>query len=82
MASVVRTRPGGLGLGLEQLLGPASAEPAEAAAGSPSTLALAQLQPGKYRPRTRVDEGGGVVPYHTPPLTDRVRAWTKGRPTS
>ena len=68
MASVVRTCPGGLGLGLEQLLGPASAEPAEAAAGSPSALALAQLQHGKYRPRTRMDEG---VPYE---LAESIRA--------
>jgi ParB family chromosome partitioning protein len=53
-------KPTGLGLGLEALLGPkVSDAPAAAsvAASAPSTLKLAQLQPGKYQPRTRMDEG-------------------------
>jgi ParB family chromosome partitioning protein len=53
-------KPKGLGLGLEALLGPTVSDaPAAAsvAASAPSTLKLAQLQPGKYQPRTRMDEG-------------------------
>ncbi|MCE1249866.1 MAG: ParB/RepB/Spo0J family partition protein, partial [Comamonadaceae bacterium] len=51
----------GLGLGLEALLGPKVQplqEQAQAAqAGLPSSLPLAQLVPGMYQPRTRMDEG-------------------------
>jgi ParB family chromosome partitioning protein len=51
----------GLGLGLEALLGPRVKEagdaPAHSSAGTPHTLKLSQLQPGKYQPRTRMDEG-------------------------
>ncbi|MEK8086506.1 ParB/RepB/Spo0J family partition protein [Aquabacterium sp. A3] len=48
----------GLGMGLEALLGPkVSDTPAVAAEGLPSTLRLDLLQPGKYQPRTRMDEG-------------------------
>jgi ParB family chromosome partitioning protein len=50
----------GLGLGLEALLGPkVSDTPASIAAtdGAPSVLRLDRLQPGKYQPRTRMDEG-------------------------
>ena len=58
---MVTKKPKGLGRGLEALLGPKVAEPAEqaqaAAAGLPSTLALEQLVPGMYQPRTRMDEG-------------------------
>ncbi len=46
-------------MGLEALLGPRvvdAAAPAEAD-GEPHTLALDQLQPGRYQPRTRIDEG-------------------------
>jgi len=52
-------KPKGLGLGLEALLGPRVKEAgdAPAAEGAPSTLKLSQLQPGKYQPRTRMDEG-------------------------
>jgi ParB family chromosome partitioning protein len=52
-------KPKGLGLGLEALLGPAVKDtPANAAdAALPSALRLDQLQPGKYQPRTRMDEG-------------------------
>ena len=45
----------GLGLGLEALLGAQGADIAPA--GSPSTLPLDALVPGKYQPRTRMDEG-------------------------
>jgi ParB family chromosome partitioning protein len=55
-------KPKGLGLGLEALLGPTVRETPEAgpaaADGEPRTLALAQLQPGRYQPRTRMDEAG------------------------
>ncbi len=48
----------GLGLGLEALLGPTVSDtPAPAAGSAPSVLKLAQLQPGRYQPRTRMDEG-------------------------
>jgi ParB family chromosome partitioning protein len=53
-------KPKGLGLGLEALLGPRVKEAGEAPpapAGRPATLKLSQLQPGKYQPRTRMDEG-------------------------
>ena len=50
-------RKGGLGRGLETLLG-ASETQAQAEAGAlPHVLALSSLQPGKYQPRTRMDEG-------------------------
>ena len=46
----------GLGLGLEALLGPkVSDTPPEP--GTPRSLRLDLLQPGKYQPRTRMDEG-------------------------
>ena len=59
---MVTKKPKGLGLGLEALLGPRvnDGAPAPAAARadeSPRTLRLEQLQPGKYQPRTRMDEG-------------------------
>lgn len=51
----------GLGLGLEALLGPRVPEAGDAAASErdamPHALKLDQLQPGKYQPRTRMDEG-------------------------
>jgi ParB family chromosome partitioning protein len=57
-------KPKGLGLGLEALLGPTVRDPSPAADASDSTrdltprvLALDDLQPGKYQPRTRMDEG-------------------------
>jgi len=54
-----KNRPKGLGMGLEALLGPtASDAPANAAPpGEPTVLKLAALQPGRYQPRTRMDEG-------------------------
>jgi ParB family chromosome partitioning protein len=61
MAAMVTKKPKGLGLGLEALLGPRVREAGEASAsvsdGAPHTLKLLQLQPGKYQPRTRMDEG-------------------------
>src|SRR5512147_1437011 len=57
---MVTKKPKGLGLGLEALLGPKVADTPPAQPGddgAPRTLKLAQLQPGKYQPRTRMDEG-------------------------
>jgi ParB family transcriptional regulator, chromosome partitioning protein len=53
-------KPKGLGMGLEALLGPRVVDAAAASAeadGEPRNLALDQLQPGRYQPRTRMDEG-------------------------
>ncbi len=61
MGTMVTKKPKGLGLGLEALLGPRVREAGVASAsandGAPHSLKLAQLQPGKYQPRTRMDEG-------------------------
>jgi ParB family transcriptional regulator, chromosome partitioning protein len=56
---MVIKKPKGLGRGLEALLGPQVIDSSNAAhrAGHPSTLPLSALQPGKYQPRTRMDEG-------------------------
>lgn len=60
---MVTKKPKGLGRGLEALLGPqvADTDTASAAAatatGSPRLLALSDLVPGAYQPRTRMDEG-------------------------
>jgi ParB family chromosome partitioning protein len=56
---MVTKKPKGLGLGLEALLGPTVDEAAAAGSrsGEPTVLKLAQLQAGKYQPRTRMDEG-------------------------
>ena len=54
----MKNRPKGLGMGLEALLGPTASEaPAAAPSGEPSVLKLSALQPGRYQPRTRMDEG-------------------------
>ena len=50
-------KPKGLGLGLEALLGPKVDDSAGTAAGLPTVLALDRLAPGRYQPRTRMDEG-------------------------
>ena len=54
-------KPKGLGRGLEALLGPSAQEQATPAAlqddGLPHVLALADLVPGQYQPRTHMDEG-------------------------
>jgi ParB family chromosome partitioning protein len=42
---------------LEALLGPKVHEPSAGAPSTPSSLRLGQLQPGRYQPRTRMDEG-------------------------
>ena len=55
---MVTKKPKGLGLGLEALLGPKVREaPAGDAEAAPSVLALDRLLPGRYQPRTRMDEG-------------------------
>ncbi len=53
--AIKKTR--GLGMGLEALLGPKVDEANALAPRQPSALKLDQLQPGKYQPRTRMDEG-------------------------
>jgi ParB family chromosome partitioning protein len=52
---MVTKKPKGLGLGLEALLGPTVSE--APAPGAPGELPIARLRPGKYQPRTRMDEG-------------------------
>lgn len=48
----------GLGMGLEALLGPkVNDKPSTTPEGAPTSLRLDMLQPGKYQPRTRMDEG-------------------------
>jgi ParB family chromosome partitioning protein len=56
---MVTKKPKGLGMGLDALLGPRVSEAPAAAApsGEPSALKLSRLQPGRYQPRTRMDEG-------------------------
>ncbi|MFO1330045.1 MAG: ParB/RepB/Spo0J family partition protein [Rubrivivax sp.] len=54
---MVTKKPKGLGLGLEALLGPKVSDKPAAPAQAPSTLTLDRLQPGRYQPRTRMDEG-------------------------
>lgn len=57
MGHMVTKKPKGLGLGLEALLGPRVSEAAANQANSAlRTLKLSQLQPGKYQPRTRMDD--------------------------
>jgi ParB family chromosome partitioning protein len=58
---MVTKKPKGLGRGLEALLGPtasdSSADPSAANPGLPASLFLADIVPGAYQPRTRMDEG-------------------------
>ncbi len=58
---MVTKKPKGLGRGLEALLSPSLSDEANATpttpAGTPMMLALDQLAPGQYQPRTRMDEG-------------------------
>jgi ParB family chromosome partitioning protein len=57
---MVTKRPKGLGRGLEALLGPKVDESAATdgeGANLPTSLSLAELVPGQYQPRTRMDEG-------------------------
>ncbi len=57
---MVTKKPKGLGMGLEALLGPrvrdAGTSPGGEPSGSLRQLKLSQLQPGKYQPRTRMDD--------------------------
>lgn len=56
---MVTKKPKGLGRGLEALLGPTAPAVEAVSSGEqgPLTLALDQLVPGVYQPRTRMDEG-------------------------
>jgi ParB family chromosome partitioning protein len=56
---MVTKKPKGLGRGLEALLGPSAhaAQAADAVEAAPRILRLDQLRPGRYQPRTRMDEG-------------------------
>jgi ParB family chromosome partitioning protein len=56
---MVTKKSKGLGRGLDALLGGSSdvVEAAPPVTGAPSALLVAQLQAGKYQPRTRMDEG-------------------------
>jgi ParB family transcriptional regulator, chromosome partitioning protein len=56
MAGMVTKRPKGLGMGLEALLGPKVQESGSATSQQPSNLKLSQLKPGRYQPRTRMDD--------------------------
>jgi ParB family chromosome partitioning protein len=49
-------RPKGLGRGLDALLGGNEEAALPSVPGAPNVLALTALQPGKYQPRTRMDE--------------------------
>jgi ParB family chromosome partitioning protein len=60
-------RPKGLGRGLDALLGETGAA-VEAPPGSPHVLPLAQLRPGRYQPRTKMD------PEALSELADSIRA--------
>jgi ParB family transcriptional regulator, chromosome partitioning protein len=53
---MVTKKPKGLGLGLEALLGP-KVQDTPPNPGLPASLKLAELVPGTYQPRTRMDEG-------------------------
>ena len=62
---MVTKKPKGLGRGLEALLGPTVDDTlgqdgvggTQANSGLPSVLALTDMVPGQYQPRTRMDEG-------------------------
>jgi ParB family chromosome partitioning protein len=59
---MVTKKPKGLGRGLEALLGPTASESHAAdttgtSPGQPASLLLADMVPGVYQPRTRMDEG-------------------------
>jgi ParB family chromosome partitioning protein len=57
MTGMATKRPKGLGMGLEALLGPRVSESGPSASQQPSSLKLSQIKPGRYQPRTRMDEG-------------------------
>ena len=54
---MVTKKPKGLGRGLEALLGPSVAPAEQQTSAGTSELALSDLVPGMYQPRTRMDEG-------------------------
>jgi ParB family chromosome partitioning protein len=54
---MVTKKPKGLGLGLEALLGPKVSDTSPAHGAAPPRLKLDQIRPGRYQPRTRMDEG-------------------------
>ncbi|HWI83537.1 ParB/RepB/Spo0J family partition protein [Ramlibacter sp.] len=58
---MVTRKPKGLGRGLEALLGPTASEAGSDSGGTnpgqPASLLLADMVPGVYQPRTRMDEG-------------------------
>ena len=55
---MVTKKPKGLGMGAGSPAGPQSQRrPRQDGQRLPSTLRLSLLQPGKYQPRTRMDEG-------------------------
>ncbi|MDR0457701.1 MAG: ParB/RepB/Spo0J family partition protein [Burkholderiaceae bacterium] len=83
-------KPKGLGRGLDALLGPAAAPDAGASGGAPMLLALDELAPGPYQPRTRMDEGAlyelaesikaqGII---QPILVRRIESGGPGAPDS
>ena len=57
IAKMAIKRSKGLGMGLEALLGPKVVEPSPSDSQAPTTLRLDRLRPGRYQPRTRMDEG-------------------------
>ena len=66
---MVTRKSKGLGRGLDALLGGSSdAGDGDSAAVAPSSLPIKQMQPGKYQPRTRMDEGALAE------LADSIRA--------
>jgi len=64
---MILRKPKGLGRGLDALLGDSGVAP-QAAVGAPQVLALEQLRPGRYQPRTRMD------PQSLSELADSIRA--------
>ncbi|MEY8877165.1 MAG: ParB/RepB/Spo0J family partition protein [Leptothrix sp. (in: b-proteobacteria)] len=56
---MVTKKPKGLGRGLEALLGPqlGTSNDNDGGTPQPNAVKLTQLQPGRYQPRTRMDEG-------------------------
>src|SRR5215510_14463466 len=56
MPAMVTKRPKGLGMGREALLGPKVSEVLTGTTHAPATLRFSQLKPGRYQPRTRMDE--------------------------
>jgi ParB family transcriptional regulator, chromosome partitioning protein len=68
---MVTKKPKGLGLGLQALLGPTAPSPgadADTLEGQTRQLRLDQIAPGRYQPRTRMDEGALME------LADSIRA--------